>query len=222
MNFNVIVYHLGCPLTGDIKYIGATTSLEYRLRQHITNPTKKNKKRITMLRSKNLKPIITKIQVVPRAERNGWEKAWMRIFNRCGFKLNNISGNEKFKPKKVNPNLSVSERMFNATLADARIVLDGEADFLWKLNTRSATGAFRIRFGISDSGIWFSSAGNVQGGGNDRVLDSLIFGNGQFPFPVVPHIWIPRSGSLIMDLQDISGNSNTIEFAFHGSKLVEE
>ena len=105
---------------------------------------------------------------------------------------------------------------------NAKIVMDGEADFLWKLNTRSSDGAFRIRFGISDSGIWFSSAGVVQGGGNDRVLDSLIFGNGQFPFPVVPHIWIPRSGSLIMDLQDISGNTNVIEFAFHGSKLVEE
>ncbi len=107
-------------------------------------------------------------------------------------------------------------------IAQARIVLDGEADFILKLNTRSSTGAFRIRLGTSDSGLWFSSAGNVSGGGNDRVLDSLYFGNGQFPFPVVPHIWFPRSAALIMDLQDTSGAGNTIEFAFHGSKLVEE
>jgi hypothetical protein len=104
----------------------------------------------------------------------------------------------------------------------SRIVLDGEADFLLKLNCRDSTGAFRIRLGTSDAGIWFSSCGNVQGGGNDRVLDTLFFGNGQFPFPVVPHIWFPRSAALIMDLQDISGSGNTLEFAFHGSKLIEE
>jgi hypothetical protein len=104
----------------------------------------------------------------------------------------------------------------------SRIVLDGEADFLLKLNTCSSTGDFRIRIGTSDSGIWFSSAGNVSGGGNDRVLSTLIMGNGQFPFPVVPHIWFPRSAALIMDLQDISGSGNTLEFAFHGSKLIQE
>lgn len=109
-----------------------------------------------------------------------------------------------------------------SSIVTTKVVLDGEADFLLKLLCRSSTGAFRIRLGTSDSGIWFSSCGVVQGGGNDRVLDSLIFGNGQFPFPVVPHIWFPKSGSLIMDLQDTSGSSNTIEFAFHGSKLVEE
>lgn len=103
-----------------------------------------------------------------------------------------------------------------------RIVLDGEADWLMKLATRSSTGGFRIRLGTSESGIWFSGAGIVQGGGNDRVLDSLMFGNGQFPFPIVPHIYYPRSASVIMDLQDTSGAGNTIEFAFHGSKLAEE
>ena len=105
-----------------------------------------------------------------------------------------------------------------------RLVLDGEADFLLKLLCRSSTGAFRIRLGTSDSGIWFSGAGTqpTGGSGNDRVLDSLIFGNGQFPFPVIPHIWFPKSASIIMDLQDTSGAGNTIEFAFHGSKLVEE
>lgn len=104
----------------------------------------------------------------------------------------------------------------------ARIVLDGEADFLLKLLTRNSTGAFRIRLGTSESGVWFSGSGATQGGGNDRVLDSLLFGNGQFPFPVIPHIYFPRSASIIMDLQDTSGGGNTLEFAFHGSKLAEE
>lgn len=107
-------------------------------------------------------------------------------------------------------------------ITQSRIVLDGEADFLLKLNCVSSTGNFRIRLGTSDSGIWFSSAGNVSGGGNDRVLNTLYFGTGQFPFPVVPHIWFPRSAALIMDLQDVSAAGNTLEFAFHGSKLVEE
>lgn len=107
-------------------------------------------------------------------------------------------------------------------LLTARIVLDGEADFLLKLQCVSSTGLFRVRLGTSDSGLWFSSAGNVSGGGNDRVLSTLYFGNGQFPFPVVPHIWFPRSAALLMDLQDVSGGGNVLEFAFHGSKLVEE
>jgi hypothetical protein len=107
-------------------------------------------------------------------------------------------------------------------ITTTNIVLDGEADFLLKLNTCSSTGSFRIRLGTSDSGIWFSSAGNALGGGNNRVLSTLFFGNGQFPFPVVPHIWFPRTAAIIMDLEDVSGFGNTLEFAFHGSKLIPE
>lgn len=103
-----------------------------------------------------------------------------------------------------------------------RVVMDGEAHFLLKLLTRQSTGGFRMRLGTSEGGTWFSGAGVVTGGGNDRVLDTLIFGDGQFPFPVVPHIFFPKSAALIMDLQDVSGNTNTLEFAFHGSKLIEE
>lgn len=103
-----------------------------------------------------------------------------------------------------------------------RVVLDGEADFLLKLLTCSSTGNFRCRLGSSDSGTWFSGSGIVSGGGNDRVLSTLMFGNAQFPFPVVPHIYYPRSASIILDLEDISAAGNTLEFAFHGSKLAEE
>ena len=63
-------------------------------------------------------------------------------------------------------------------------------------------------------------AGIVAGGGaNDRVHSALLLGNGQFPFPVIPFILFLPNGSINMDCQDISGNSNTVEMAFHGSKL---
>lgn len=107
----------------------------------------------------------------------------------------------------------------NQNLFNQRIVLDGEADFFLKYLTRASTGRYRIRLGNTDGGIRYSSSGLIQGGGNDLVRDDLIFGNGSFPFPVSPYILFPKSGSILFDLQDISGASNTIEMAFHGSKL---
>lgn len=107
----------------------------------------------------------------------------------------------------------------NQSLPSQRIVLDGEADFFLKLLTRASTGRFRIRLANTDGGIRYSSAGVVVGGGNDLVRDDLIFGNGSFPFPVSPYILFPATGAIMFDLQDISGGNNTIEFAFHGSKL---
>jgi hypothetical protein len=109
-----------------------------------------------------------------------------------------------------------------------RVVLDGDGGFLLKYLTVAysvnggANNLFRMRLGNSDGSQWYSSAGVVTGGtGNDRVNSTLLFGNGQLPFPVIPYILFLPNGSINMDLQDISGNSNLIEFAFHGSKLYD-
>ena len=108
-----------------------------------------------------------------------------------------------------------------------RIVLDGDGGFLLKYLCVFYSGGatpnyFRIRIGNSDGTQWYSGAGVVAGGGaNDRVHSTLILGNGQFPFPVIPYILFLPNGSINLDVQDTSGNSNTVEMAFHGSKLYD-
>ncbi|MBK8200733.1 MAG: hypothetical protein IPK75_20545 [Acidobacteria bacterium] len=101
-------------------------------------------------------------------------------------------------------------------LLNQRIVTNGDADFRIKLNTRTATGGFRIRL-FNNEGQYYSSSG--EGGTNDRVRDSLIFGDGSLPFIVVPHIFIPKGGSIGFDLEDVSNANNTIQLAFSGAKV---
>ncbi len=109
-----------------------------------------------------------------------------------------------------------------------RVILDGDGGFLCKYLcvqyslTASAPNYFRVRLGNSDGQQWYSGAGIVGGGGgNDRVHSALLFGNGQFPFPVIPYPLFLPNGSINLDVQDLSGVSNTIEMAFHGSKLFD-
>jgi hypothetical protein len=110
-----------------------------------------------------------------------------------------------------------------------RVTLDGDGGFLLKYlevqysQSGGLPNYFRIRLGNSDGSQWYSGAGIVAGGGaNDRVHSALLLGNGQFPFPVIPYILYLPNGSINMDVQDISGNSNTIEMAFVGSKLYNQ
>ena len=87
---------------------------------------------------------------------------------------------------------------------------DGVADFLLESLTRTVISAglpvttkpFRFKLGNSDGAVWYMSGGN--GGTNDRLCDSLVFGNGQFPFALSPGLWFGRSGSIMYEIEDIS------------------
>lgn len=116
----------------------------------------------------------------------------------------------------------------NLTL-QPRVVLDGDGGFLLKYlcvqysQNGGSPNYFRIKLGNSDGQQFYSGAGIVGGGGgNDRVHSALLLGNGQFPFPVIPYILFLPNGSINLDCQDISGNSNQVELAFHGSKLYNQ
>lgn len=109
-----------------------------------------------------------------------------------------------------------------------RVVLQGDGGFLLKYLavqysfTGAAPNYFRCRLGNSDGSQWYSSAGIVAGGGgNDRVHSTSLFGNGQFPFPIIPYILYLPNGSINLDIQDLSGVSNQVEIAFIGSKLYD-
>lgn len=116
----------------------------------------------------------------------------------------------------------------NGTL-QPRVILDGDGGFLLKYMTvqysqfDGAPQYFRIKLGNSDGQQFYSGAGIVAGGGgNDRVHSALILGNGQFPFPVIPYILFLPNGSINLDVQDLSGETNVVEMAFHGSKLYNQ
>ena len=122
----------------------------------------------------------------------------------------------------LNPNALAAGTAF----LQPRVVLDGDGGFLLKYTqvvyslTGSSPNYFRARLGNSDGSQWYSSAGVVSGGAaNDRVHSLNLFGNGQFPFIVFPYIMFLPNGSINLDLQDLSGVSNQIEFCFTGSKL---
>jgi hypothetical protein len=72
--------------------------------------------------------------------------------------------------------------------------------------------------GNTEGGVWYCGAG--IGGVNDLVVDTLIFGNGQFPFPVIPSIIYESNASIMFEIQDISLTvPYTISLCFEGTYL---
>ena len=110
------------------------------------------------------------------------------------------------------------------------LVLPGTADFWLKCLTRettaisagveaSAARRFAFRLGNSDGSTWYQSGG--AGGTTDNVIDTLLFGSGQFPFVLNPYIYYGASSTIQMYIQDISNNvPYNIYFAFRGSYLI--
>ena len=106
------------------------------------------------------------------------------------------------------------------------LALPGTAEFWLKALMRETVVAgastakrFKFRLGNSDGATWYQSGGN--GGTTDRVIDTLLFGSGQFPFVLNPYIYYAASGSINMEVEDISNSvPYTIYFAFRGSYLL--
>ena len=110
-------------------------------------------------------------------------------------------------------------------LQNQRLNLPGLAPFRLKALTRETTAngvstsnRFKFKLGNTEGGVWYCGAG--IGGTNDLVVDTLLFGNGQFPFPVIPSIIYESSSSIMFEVQDISNASPyTISFCFEGTYL---
>lgn len=78
---------------------------------------------------------------------------------------------------------------------------------------------FLFRLGNSDGSIWYSQAG--VGGTTDAVVDTLMFGNGQFPYVLDPFIPFNESASIRLEITDITNVlPYTIYFAFQGAWLL--
>lgn len=107
--------------------------------------------------------------------------------------------------------------------------LPGVADFWLKTLTRKTlvsgvdtAKTFSFRLGNSDGSTWYQAGGT--GGTTDEVLDSLLFGDGRFPFVLTPYIYYSASASLLYNITDLTaaatGTPYSIYFAFRGSYLI--
>lgn len=113
-----------------------------------------------------------------------------------------------------------------SVLLNQRVVLPGVAPFLLKSLTRETIAAnviaarrFRFKFGNTDGGVYYTAAG--VGGANDRVVDTLIFGNGQFPYLLVPPVFYSSSANILFEFEDLSNVvPYTTHITFHGSYLI--
>ena len=117
-------------------------------------------------------------------------------------------------------------------LTQQRLTLPGVANFLLKGLTRDYSNlAFgpdseqnftRFRLSNSEGTTWFFTGG--LGIIDDRVIDTLCFGTGQFPFPLIPPIPVHATGSLIYEVEDLGFRQTqfypyTMHLGFHGTYL---
>jgi len=96
------VYHLSCPITGDVKYIGMTTrTLGWRLSGHIglaKRPTKYYLSNMLVLWIQSLlkQGLRPKITLLEESKDQGLEKQYIQYFKEQGCDLlNNTSGERR-------------------------------------------------------------------------------------------------------------------------------
>lgn len=96
----------------------------------------------------------------------------------------------------------------NQSLRDQIVQVFTDADFECRaIVVSTQTGAFQVR--LKDASGYQLSNGMV----NSNLYRS---NNRPFPFPMVPALNIPAGGSIGIDIQDVSGASNTIQICFIG------
>lgn len=116
-------------------------------------------------------------------------------------------------------------------LTQQRVTLPGVANFLLKGLTRetttngvSSSNRFKFRLGNSDGTTWYIAGG--IGANTDRAMDTVCFGNGQFPFPIIPPIPYSAGANILFEIEDLGGSAiptngpYVINLAFHGSYLI--
>lgn len=84
------IYVLKCPITGQIRYVGKSDDITKRLRTHLALRQKCHRfDWIQSLVKRGLKPVIEKIDEVPKEEWPSWEAAYIQFFLDEGCDLTN-------------------------------------------------------------------------------------------------------------------------------------
>lgn len=87
-----IIYSLSCPITKEIRYIGKSTNLDNRLRDHLSRSKRlitHKDKWINFLLSKNLKPVLEIIDIIEEENWKFWEQHYISLFKSWNFNLTN-------------------------------------------------------------------------------------------------------------------------------------
>lgn len=100
----VFIYVLNDPITGIVRYCGQTLNPDTRLNEHLS--ISKRKKWhcacwIKSLTSKNLRPIMEILDVVPDTEADFWEREYIQNFRERGFDLTNITPGGNTGPSRL-------------------------------------------------------------------------------------------------------------------------
>lgn len=89
------IYSLSNPINNEVRYIGKSTNIENRYKQHIKKCQKEMTHKcswIKSLQTENLKPKIEVVDTVESNEWQFWEKYWISQFKSWGFDL--VNGTE--------------------------------------------------------------------------------------------------------------------------------
>lgn len=79
-----------------------------------------------------------------------------------------------------------------------------------------STSRFRTQLYTSTSQRYFA---NGAPGGNDRVRDDCLWGTSARPAVLPVAILVPGSSSIMLDLEDISADTNVLHLVFDGLQL---
>lgn len=105
----------------------------------------------------------------------------------------------------------------NQLLTAQQITLRGHEMYFAILRLMSTqTGPFRCQIYTSDSERYHSPS---PGATNDRVANACLFGTASRPAVLPVAIIIPGSSAIVLDLEDISGASNSLHLVFEGVRM---
>lgn len=92
------IYTLSCPLTGDVKYVGRSSSIDDRFKTHLLCLNGEKKEWLDKLKSLGLKPIIEIVDPVEWWFESALEAEvfWIQMFQTWGFTLFNKVGKIKY------------------------------------------------------------------------------------------------------------------------------
>lgn len=95
----------------------------------------------------------------------------------------------------------------NQILSNQSVSILTEPDFLWRGLLFTSTGTFSVRF--QDGQQYYLS--------NDFINSNNLLGVAGDPFPVFPEVFYPAGGKIVLDIQDLSGGTNTGQILFIGA-----
>lgn len=88
------IYHLSCPITGEIRYVGATVNPTKRNTGHCDDAKRRENSCAVWVKSlldQNLRPVMTVIETASADNWQAQERFWINHFRKLGCELTNTA-----------------------------------------------------------------------------------------------------------------------------------